>query len=169
MKCDQCGVQMVKKMATDTAPYGYAESGLDNVFLCGIIVHRCPQCRAESPVIPKIGELHRVIARVLVHKPTLLTGKELRFLRKNEGFPATKFSTLLEVDPSHLSRIENGRTKSLGASADRLARALVMAASSGEAAREVLLRLADELKKPRKTKRPGPVFKLERNRWKLAA
>ncbi len=168
MKCERCMVPMIKRKATDATPYAYRESGLKNVFLCGIVVRTCPRCEVESAVIPRIGELHRVIAEALVRKPTHLTGAELRFLRKNAGFPATKFSALLGVNPSHLSRIENGHYKRLGKPTDRLARALAVAAGNGEDVREVLLRLADELESRRLVRKP-PKFELVRNQWRQAA
>ncbi|MFB3073668.1 MAG: helix-turn-helix domain-containing protein [Candidatus Methylomirabilales bacterium] len=169
MQCE-CGRSMRKRQVTKAAPYAYTESGLDNVVLSGITVYVCPYCQAEVPVIPRIGQLHRVIADTLLHKPELLTGQELRFLRKHAGLPAQKFADLLEVRPEHLSRIENGHTKALGKPTDRLARALVLAASSREDVRGVLLRMAEELgrrRRMRKAKRP--VFTLVKNQWRLAA
>ena len=168
MKCERCMVPMIERKATDATPYAYRESGLRNVFLCGIIVRTCPRCKAESAVIPRIGELNRVIAEALVRKQTYLTGTELRFLRKNAGFPAAKFSALLGVNPSHLSRIENGHYRGLGKPTDRLARALAVAAGGGEDVRKVLLRMADELESRRLVRRP-PKFRLVRNQWRQAA
>ncbi len=102
---------------------------------------------------------------------TLLTGDELRFLRKHAGFPAARFAALLGVSAAHLSRFENGHAgNNLGAPADRLARALVAAASAGEDLRTVLLDRAGPV--GRRTKRPKPVlatFRLVRNRWRHSA
>lgn len=166
MKCQKCGVEMIERKATDDVPYQYKLSGLENVFLSGIMVRKCLKCGAESPIIPKIGELHKVMAETLVEKPERLSGAELRFLRKNAGFPAVKFAALLGVDPSTLSRVENGRQRPFGPAADRLARILAV----GEPARDLLLQIADkvEAKKKSRTKR-HPVFTLERNHWQAAA
>jgi len=157
-------------MATVEAPYFYDLSGLRNAYLAGILVRQCPRCHAESPVIPRIAELHRVMARHLVHKPGLLRGDEIRFLRKHAGFPARKFAALLGVDPSHLSRVENGHIRALGPTADRLARAVAAATLDWKTARETLLRVAAEIEeKSLREARQLPLFRLVRNRWQTAA
>lgn len=167
MKCYTCDVEMVERKTTDDAPYHYVLSGLENVYLAGIVVRWCPKCKGESPVIPRIAELHRLIADTLIRQPTLLSGPEVRFLRKHVGFPAKEFAALLGVTPEHLSRVETGAIKTLGAQADSLARALAMV-GDGDKARETLLEIARKLRA--KTKKvPPPVFRLERNRWLSAA
>jgi putative transcriptional regulator len=164
--CDVCEVEMKERLATAQQPYIYTLVGLRGVALAGIRVFRCPRCKTESPLIPRIGELHRVIAQHLVRKSGLLTGEELRFLRKNAGFPAVKFAALLGVDPAHLSRVEHGKMN-LGTSTDKLARAVVTAAAEGEDVRDVLLKFADETHQVGMKRKP--LFKMEKNRWKAAA
>jgi transcriptional regulator with XRE-family HTH domain len=171
--CEECGGRTILLHSTAEAPYPYDRlSGLRNVGLVGVSVERCLKCRAESPIIPRLGELHRLIVKALVNKPTSLAGDEIRFLRKNAGFAAQKFAALIGVDPSHLSRVETGKTRRLGASADLLARAVVLAESrGGDAVREVLLDEAKreqirkrEAKKSRTARQPL-LFTLEGNRW----
>ncbi len=171
MNCDTCDMAMRERKATRQKPYRYDLSGLSNVSLVGITMHTCPQCGGEVPVIPRIAELHDVLARSLIQKPTLLNGEEIRFLRKHEGFPAQKFAALLGITPEHLSRVENGHTSNLGTSADRLARAIATIAKDGEAAREVLLQIAEQLAEPqRPVQSPRSYFlKLEQQHWKAAA
>jgi putative transcriptional regulator len=160
---------MKERKTTTQVPYQYDLSGLSNVYLVGITVRTCPNCKAETPVIPRIAELHRILAHALVHKPAPLTGKEVRFLRKQEGFPAQKFAALLAITPEHLSRFENGHTPTLGASTDRLARAIATIVKDGEAAREILLQMAEDLeKKPPRPSTTKHLVKLEQNRWKAA-
>lgn len=172
MRCLRCGdVQMVDWIATEKQPYKYTLSGLKNVILSGIHVYNCPECDTQLPVIPKIEELHDLLAREIASKHGPLKGDEIKFLRKNAGFPANKFAVLLGVDPSHLSRVENGHHTSLGDSADRLARAIAMIAKDGDAAREILLQIANNIDGDVPPKKPGkkapclPHFKLERQRW----
>jgi len=142
--CQACGGATSERNATAAEPYAYAIGGLPGVLLIGIRLRKCDRCGAESLLIPRIEELHRLIARDLLRKQTLLTGDELRFLRKHAGFPAARFAALLGVTPAHLSRFENAHERNnLGAPADRLARALVAAASAGEDARKVLLDRTD--------------------------
>jgi transcriptional regulator with XRE-family HTH domain len=148
-------------------------SGLKDVFLAGITLENCPKCRVELPIIPRIAELHAVIARAIVDKSTLLTGAELRYLRKWAGFPAKQFAALLGIDASHMSRVENGKTRHLGAPVDKLARAMAMAASDQEFTKNILLHIAEsrieESKRKRAEKGKVPVFKLVSNRWNRAA
>jgi transcriptional regulator with XRE-family HTH domain len=167
MKCESCGVEMMERKTTLDTPYPYVVSGLKDLVLVGILVRQCPQCKAESPVIPKVGELHRVVAAYLMRKPTPLMGDQIRFLRKNAGFSAKKFAALLDIDPSHLSRIERGKRNALGPSTDRLARAVLMAESKGgEAARQVLLKIAERKQIEREQEKNQPLlFKLYRNHW----
>ena len=168
MTCDICETSMRKRETTPAAPYFYTLAGLPHVQLTGITVFECAAGHGSSPVIPRIGELHRVITQAFVEKPGALTGPELRFLRKNAGFSAKKFAALLVVDPAHLSRVENGKQKALGPSTDRLARLIALAAAKGgEPVRDVLLREADASIK--RKKQQAAMFKLEKNHWKAAA
>jgi transcriptional regulator with XRE-family HTH domain len=130
---------MEQRRATDEAPYSYELGG--GFLLSGISVYRCPICGVEIPTIPKIAQLHRKMAEILVAKPTPLVGQEIRFLRKSAGFPAKEFAALLGISPSYLSRVENGKEghENLGSAADKLARLL---GHEGASAREGLMRLA---------------------------
>lgn len=122
MKCRSCGIEMKQIKATIYSPYRYDLTGLKNVFLAGIAVYECAKCRKEVPIIPRAGKLHRVIARLLLDKPALLTGDEIRFLRKNAGISAKDFAAQLQTSAEHLSRVENGHYPSLGPTADKFAR-----------------------------------------------
>jgi len=171
--CYACGSPVIQRVATLQEPYHYDLSGLRDVYLAGITIEECPKCKTQSPIIPRIVELHAVIAKSLVDKTTLLTGAELRFLRKWAGFPAKQFAALLRIDASHLSRVENGKTRHLGAPVDKLARAMTMAASNQEFTRNILLHIAEsriqERKRKQGEKARAPVFKLISNRWNHAA
>lgn len=170
MKCATCQVTIRERKATLTEPYHDDLSGLSNLYLTGITVRTCPQCGVESPLIPRVEALHQELARVLTRKPSLLNGEEIRFLRKHAGFPAQQFAALLGVSPEHLSRVENGHTSTLGSSTDRLARALAIIVTDGEAAREVLLHIADQVGKVTRPKATAKrLVTLARNRWKAAA
>jgi YgiT-type zinc finger domain-containing protein len=167
MLCDICKGEMIERVATEKTPYKYEMSGLDNVHLIGLRVLVCSKCEVEAPIIPRMAELHKVIANIIVKQPYRLRGKEIRFLRKNAGFPANKFAALLGVDPSHLSRVENEKKgKPLGPGTDRLVRTIAVMANEGEDAIEMLLRLADE---PAVSRVKHPMFKLVQNHWRLAA
>jgi DNA-binding transcriptional regulator YiaG len=140
------------------------------VFLSGIEVYRCGKCKLESPMIPQVAALNRLIAKAIVKKTSPLAGDQLRFLRKNAGISSQKFAALLGLTPSHLSRVENGKHQHLSGSADKLARAWAAVAVCREDARETVLKLASNLVMRAATKSNAKqVFVLEDNRWRKAA
>jgi transcriptional regulator with XRE-family HTH domain len=159
-KCDVCGSALESRRTTRETPYAYVIGGLPRVGLVGIIVRRCPTCMVDAPVIPKPGQLHQLLAKMFLHKAGPLAGDELRFLRKHAGLTAQTFAELLGIDPSHLSRVENGKTDSLGLTADRYARAIVSAALDVHV-KDVILKALDNHKTLRR-----PLMKLNKmNRW----
>ncbi len=91
-----------------TQKYQYSLSGLKNVFLDNVEVYRCGGCEVQIPVIPKILRLHNTIANAIVCKRTLLSGAEIRFLRKNLRIKSRDWAELLRTDKSVYSRWENG-------------------------------------------------------------
>jgi len=158
--CDVCGSALKHRRTTRDEPYAYAIGGLPHVGLVGIDVYRCATCDADSPVIPKPGELHRLLARLFLQKPGLLMGSELRFIRKHAGLSAQTFAQHLAIDPSHLSRVENGKTESLGETSDRLARAIVSAVIDSKLFKDLLVRLAERGQAVRR-----PLVKMKNHRW----
>lgn len=172
-ECPKCRAPMVAVRATDADPFSYTRlSGLTNVFLVGIKVHRCSnaKCGVELPEIPQIEKLHEVIAKTIVRKPGLLRGEELRFLRKWAGFPAKEFAVLVGTTPEHLSRFETGKRNNLGEPADRLARAIAAAARDGDEARQILLHVARTLSDgSTSTATSKSVFQRDGHSWRLAA
>ena len=102
MKCPSCN----KKMDCKKGKYQYSESGLDNVYLSGVDICKC-NCGEKSVSIPAIMELHGVIGLALATKNTALTGREIKFLRKNIGISGKVFAEVIGIDKSTLSRWEN--------------------------------------------------------------
>jgi transcriptional regulator with XRE-family HTH domain len=109
--------------------YLFVESGLTNVTLHGVELLKCDKCGTLTPVLSKINKLMQVIAEALVLKPSQLTGKEIRFLRKYIGFTGERFGKKLGLTKEHVSRIENEKHP-VGAQTDRLIRYLAISASS---------------------------------------
>lgn len=120
--CFQCGgkLQVIKNK-----PYHYTESGLDNTVLYGINQYKCKACGENFVSIPRIEELHLLIGRELCCKKELLTGKEIRFLRKELRIKAKEMAKALGVNPSTISRWENDK-EPIGETHDRLMRSLYM-------------------------------------------
>jgi putative transcriptional regulator len=116
--CPSCG----KLQGTSKGDYRYLESGLDNVIICDVEMIKCA-CGEESALIPAIIALHKAIANFLLEKETQLTGKEIRFLRKEMELRGKDFANMVGVDNATLSHWESGRTKP-PIKADRLIRVL---------------------------------------------
>jgi DNA-binding transcriptional regulator YiaG len=151
MRCDDCNIEMKVDRATRENPYRFDRCGLENVFLIGIERHVCPRCKSIYPMIPRIQELHAVIAAILIEKSGPLTGEELRYLRKWIGVESKVFADLLQVRPEHLSKVENGRIAKLGATADRLARVYAMTYRNEQEFQEIV----DRVQRVKKSREHG--------------
>jgi transcriptional regulator with XRE-family HTH domain len=71
-----------------------------------------------------------VIAKALVMKPAILSGEEIRFLRKRAGKKAADFAELINKTPEHFSKLENDQLP-LQEDTDKLIR-LTYAGLSGD-------------------------------------
>jgi putative zinc finger/helix-turn-helix YgiT family protein len=120
MNCAACG----KPMTTARENYSYTASGLPQVTLARVEVRRCKACGEHEVVIPRIEQLHRVIARAVIGKRSRLTAAETRFLRKYLGWSGADFARHMGVTAESVSRWENNREK-MGPVADRLLRLMV--------------------------------------------
>ena len=123
MICSMCESTKSLKLASIT--YKYKECGLDNVILHGVKEGRCEECGEIYRNFGDVSTLHQLIAGHLVRKADLLTGKEVRFLRKHLGYSGSVFAKLVGYEVEHLSRIENGKV-SVQEVFDRLIRSLVL-------------------------------------------
>jgi putative zinc finger/helix-turn-helix YgiT family protein len=120
MKCDNCGAQM----KSGRENYRYTACGLDSVTLVNVEVRRCPECGEHEVDIPRMAELHRLIAQEVASKGPRLTPQEIRFLRKHLGFSGVDFATTLDVTPETVSRWETGK-KQMSPVAERALRLMV--------------------------------------------
>ena len=121
MTCIQCGGKLTAKREN----YRYTACGLSNVTLVGVEVRRCAKCGDHEVVIPRIEELHRVLAAAVVRQASRLTKDEIRFLRKYLGYSGVDFAKVVGVSAETISRWENGKEK-MGSSAEKLVRMLVV-------------------------------------------
>lgn len=118
-----------KLKAIKSKPYRYTESGLNSVILRGIYQFECMACGEKAAEIPRVEELHFVISKILVFKKTLLSGCEIRFLRKEMGLKSNVLAKILSVDPATLSRWENAKGP-VDESSDKLLRVIYMSWAS---------------------------------------
>ena len=96
--CDLCKGEITQRKSTYEHPYHYTESGLPNVFLVNIDVYSCPSCDVEVADIPRMNELHLMLAKELLLKPVATTGDEFRFLRKEARMKPKEFAERIGVD-----------------------------------------------------------------------
>lgn len=122
MKCDECGGPMT---TNSNAVIRYDIGGLPHVSLQGVEVSRCEKCGKEEVGIPRIGQLHHVIAMSLVKQPRMLAPIEVRFLRKHCGFSTGEFAQVMGVARETVSRWETA-AQPMGPVADRLLRVIVL-------------------------------------------
>jgi putative transcriptional regulator len=121
MKCFDCGAEM--EMRTEN--FQYDASGLPGMVLENVEVSRCPACGEWEVAIPRIEQLHQVIAECVIRKRGRLIGAEVRFLRKYIGWSATDFAERMGTTRETVSRWETGKFP-IGPQADRLLRMLVV-------------------------------------------
>jgi len=121
MTCLECG----GKLTTARENYRYLASGLPNVTLIGVEVRRCGTCGDYEVVIPRIEELHKVLAAAIVRSASRLNGQEVRFLRKHLGYSGVDFGKLIGVSSETVSRWENGKER-MRPSAEKLLRLMVV-------------------------------------------
>ena len=122
MKCDECGGLMTTER---NAVRRYNIGGLPHIELHGVEVTTCKGCGKEAIAIPRIGQLHRVVADGFVKQPRMLAPVEIRFLRKYVGLSTADFAQRMGVTRETVCRWENGANP-MGAVADRLLRLLVV-------------------------------------------
>lgn len=105
-KCIECGEPTKRKIDS----YQYLESGLDNVFLQNIPIYEC-NCGMKYPSIFRIGYLNELIGETLLEKQSLLSGKEIKFLRKNLYLSSKDYANALGVGITTLSKWENEKQR----------------------------------------------------------
>lgn len=121
MKCVQCGAPTKTKREN----VKYEASGLPGVTLVNVEVRRCHACGEYEVVIPRIEQLHRVIAHALIRKSAQVAPPEIVFLRKYLGWSGVDFAQHMGTTPETVSRWERG-AKPMSSTADRLLRLMVV-------------------------------------------
>jgi putative zinc finger/helix-turn-helix YgiT family protein len=159
MTCRQCG----KPLKAESRPYHYTESGLDNVYLVGVPRFVCENGH-ETVRIPRMVELHAVLAEAILKKPAPLTGKEMRFLRKQIGLLARDVAEELGVSAIQVSRWENGKSR-IPVARDRLFRLLFLRRLEEQVKRLLIPRYVDLLKQLPSGPAKEAEIRLDRKDW----
>jgi putative zinc finger/helix-turn-helix YgiT family protein len=157
MTCLDCGGAL--KVAR--APYRYTDSGLPGVVLLGVEVRRCQKCGAEEVGIPRIEDLHRLMAQAVIRRPHRLAPAEIKYVRKWLGWSGVDFARHMGTTPETVSRWEQGRVP-MSPQADRLLRLMVTTrAPVAEYSLDSLATISDKT-----PLRPAPLrIQWDRGRW----
>jgi transcriptional regulator with XRE-family HTH domain len=115
-RCVDCGREVVGA----AGEYHYTECGLSSVKLTNVMVYRC-SCGSVSPEIPAIDQLHAMIAVSLLLKETLLSGEEVRFLRKLAGLTQEELAEIMGVHETRPTKWEKDHDP-IGKENDRVLR-----------------------------------------------
>jgi putative zinc finger/helix-turn-helix YgiT family protein len=121
MKCPECGGPL--KVTRETLPY--RQVGLPNVRLRNVEIRRCPNDGETYEVIPRIEQLHALIARAVATKVAKLMPEEVVFLRKWLGWDRAEFARRMDVQPETVSRWESGG-QAISGTTERLLRLMAL-------------------------------------------
>ncbi len=101
-----------KKLKKIKATIKYDFGGAPFVTLKDIPQLKCDDCGETFTEIPKISSLHKMIAELTaIHQPGLLSGDQIRFIRKYLGHSTEDYADIIKMNPKTLSRIENDKQK----------------------------------------------------------
>jgi putative transcriptional regulator len=157
MTCPNCG----NKMASKRENHKYTACGLDYVTLVNVEVRRCQSCGEWEVVIPKLEQLHRVLAQTVAQAKSRLRGSEIRFLRKYLGYSGAEAADALSVTPETMSRWENDKVP-ISQSAERFLRLMVVNQQPAQ------FYPLEELLADKTDKKPAPIKLDLDSSWKAA-
>jgi transcriptional regulator with XRE-family HTH domain len=124
-------------------PLHYTACGLDNIYLLsGYDIEVIDG--EDFLTIRNLDGLHAAIGQYLVRSKKILTGKELRFLRRQMDMTQSEMARLFGCDAQQIARYEKDENKIPGP-ADRLLRAIFQDHAGGDQSILELLRTLDEL------------------------
>jgi putative zinc finger/helix-turn-helix YgiT family protein len=119
-----CSSHLSRKRATADRPFLFTWSLLPDVYISGIHYEECNLCHKVAGCFPALSNLSETLTKTIIQKPSVLTGPEIRYLRKYLGKKNADFAQVIGVTPEQVSRWENGHNPP-EKSADKLMRLLV--------------------------------------------
>jgi putative zinc finger/helix-turn-helix YgiT family protein len=164
-KCPRCGGDK----ATTTRENEPFDEVLTGVVLVGVEVTRCGSCGNREVAIPRMEDLLKAVARLVVGMGGRLTGEEVRFLRTFLDLSGVELARLMDSTPGTVSRWENDRTP-VGRTADLLLRTIVGGDAEGLGRKEhTVLDLVREIATKLDEKRRSTVypFRFVDDRWEV--
>lgn len=130
----------------DKAPLHYTECGLDDVYL--VSGYEVDNTRyGEGLSVKNVDQLHKAIGLYLASQKKALSGKELRFLRKQMDLTQSDLGKLLNLSSQQVARWEKGESDISGP-ADLLVRGLFIQHAGGKLNLQTLAEKLDEIDAP---------------------
>jgi putative transcriptional regulator len=145
-------------------PLPYKACGLDDIYLLsGYDVETIDG--EEYITVKDLDGLHRAIGRYLSETKKELSGKEVRFLRRQMDLTQSELARLFGCDAQQIARYEKDKNKIPGP-ADRLLRALYKDHVGGNQSIIELLKHLDSMDERSSSKQS---FQVTEDGWKAAA
>jgi hypothetical protein len=94
-------------MRAAVGSYRYLESGLPNVFIDNVRIWRCPKGHKDVE-IPAAGQLHEVIAKMILEQGRELTHRETQFVCQSLMMDAGQLAHCLGVDQARAEALLEG-------------------------------------------------------------
>lgn len=127
----------------DKKPLHYTACGLDDIYLMsGYEVEKTPY--GEGVSVRNVDQLHTAIGCYLTQQKRTLSGKELRFLRKQMDLTQSDLGKMLSLSAQQVARWEKEESEISGA-ADILVRALFIQNACGKLDLQALVKALEEL------------------------
>ena len=102
--CERCG----RRLRLVRRKYQYREGGLPGVFLRKVPMYVCPRHGVRAVVLRGIDRLQGDIRYALLERGGQFSGREVRFLRKYEGWKQAELAGRLGVHKITVAKWESG-------------------------------------------------------------
>jgi len=130
----------------EKTPLHYTDCGLDDVYLIsGYEIEETPHGKGLS--VKNLDQLHRAIGAYLANQKKVLSGKELRYLRKQMDLTQSDLGTLLGLSSQQVARWEKDESEISGP-ADLLVRAFFIQHAGGKLNLQELASSLEEIDSP---------------------
>lgn len=119
MRCTECKNGLMEKIVK--AEHVEDLGGVVVKVLNAVVVQRCSACGEEMTGIPDLPGLARAAAMARALNPAILSGKEIKFIRRALDMSQKQFAEMMDLSPEHVSRWENDRN-GVGSASEKLVR-----------------------------------------------
>ena len=126
-------------------PYHLKAVGLPNIYLLNGVSFEKDEEYGETVRIDSLKGLHRAIGLYIIEKPSLMTGKEFRFLRKQIGLTQEDLGRKLSISAQTIANYEKQVTSNIGPADAFLRFAYLLHILPEDARTELIKKMMDDL------------------------